>query len=201
MGHLLWSSEMLMPNVAVSPPVSTSDHKPDDLRREILLIEPDTAVLSAHTLLLSNSNYCVSSALCDGELFALRHKKAVAFAILSASLGRRGLRASAEVVRRQWPLSRILILGRSAFRLEDHLYDEQIDLSQEPKQLLGALDRLSEEPRNQSVITADSSVWRSGLSLVRSFVQETDPTKISPLEQTTTDNPRGKQSDIRSWQL
>ena len=190
-----------MPNVVVSRPVSMSDHKPGDLRRQVLLVEPDTAVLSARTILLRNSNYCVSSALSDRELFALRHKKVVALAILSASLGCRSLRASAEVVRRQWPLARILILGRSAFRLEDHLYDEQIDLSQEPKQLLGALDRLSEEPRNQGVIATDLSAWRSGLSLVRSFVQESGPTKAAPLESTENWDLRGSDSDRRSWQL
>lgn len=190
-----------MPNVVVSRPVSMSDHKPGDLRRQVLLVEPDTAVLSARAILLRNSNYCVSSALSDRELFALRHKKVVALAILSASLGCRSLRASAEVVRRQWPLARILILGRSAVGLEDHLYDEQIDPPQEPTQLLGTLDRLSEEPRNQGVIATDLSAWRSGLSLVRSFVQESGPTKAAPLESTENWDLRGSDSDRRSWQL
>ena len=63
----------------------------------------------------------------------MHDENAIALAILSASLGNRGLRASAEAVRRRWPLAQILIVGGSAFRLEDHLYDEPIDHSPEPR--------------------------------------------------------------------
>ena len=179
-----------------------SGREPDDLphralddssRRAILLVAPDTAIISADVLLLTNSNYCVSSAFGDVEIFALRHNKAFALAILSASLGYRGLHASAEAVRRQWPLARILILGRSAFGLEDHLYDEQVSQAPDPTQLLDTLERLSKEPRNQSANTVDLDAWRFGASLFRSSIQESDPTKAAPFEPTETGNLRGQQ--------
>jgi hypothetical protein len=39
----------------------------------ILLTEPNISLLSAETLLLTESNYCVTPALSNGELFVLRH--------------------------------------------------------------------------------------------------------------------------------
>ena len=199
-----------LPNVAMNPLISASGREPcdfprlslcDSLRREILFVALDTAATSADALLLTNSNYFVSSAFCDGEIFALRHKKAVTLAILSASLGCRGLRASAEAVRRQWPLARILILGRSTLWLEDHLYDEQIDPYPEPKQLLDTLERLSNKPWDQSTDIVDFDAWRLSVSLFPSPIQESDPTKVVPFERTETKNLRGKPSDVRSWQL
>ena len=110
--------------------------------RGILLIEPDVSVLSAEFLLLTNSNYCVTPAFSHREIYILRETKAVALAILSDSLGRQLLGAIAKTVRRQWPLARILILGRAESVLEDHLYDEQINHSHDPAQLLDDLERL-----------------------------------------------------------
>jgi hypothetical protein len=75
--HFLWSGEMLMPNVAMRPLVSRRGLEPDDLghralddssRRALLLVAPDTAVLSDNALLLTNSDYCVVIAFSDGEV-------------------------------------------------------------------------------------------------------------------------------------
>jgi hypothetical protein len=201
---------MLMPNVAMHPLVSRRGLDPDDLgrraldgssRRALLLVAPDTAVLSDNALLLANSDYCVVIAFSDGEVLALHDETSIAFAILSASLGNRGLRASAEAVRRRWPLAQILILSPSAFGLEDHLYDERIDPSPEPKQLLDTLDRLSKKPWSQSASTADLNAWHMGASFFRSSIRESDPTKASAFEPAKTEHLRGKQPDVRSWQL
>src|SRR5271170_4637548 len=112
------------------------------LWRGILLVEPNVALLTAEALLLTRTNYCVTSACSQREIFALRDTKAIALAILSDCLGPRRLTAVAETVRRQWPQARILILGRAESVLEDYLYDEQIDHSLDPKQLPDDLERL-----------------------------------------------------------
>jgi hypothetical protein len=80
--------------------------------REILAVEPDSAVLSAKALLLTKANYCVTQATGLGDLFSVRNTKAFALAILSDRLGQRLLGTVAATVRRQWPRTRILILGQ-----------------------------------------------------------------------------------------
>lgn len=164
---------------SVIPTITTSrDDLPNlyvdtSLLRGILLVEPDITLLSAEALQLANSNYCVTTAFSDREIFVLRHTKAVALAILSASLGDLHLRAVAEAVRWQWPLARILVLGHAASVLEDHLYDEEIDPSPEPKQLLDDLERLYEGSWNQRSNTLDWNVGRSGACAARSSMRET----------------------------
>ena len=123
--------------------------------RGILLVEPDITLLTAEMLLLTRSDYCVTPAFSQGEIFALRDTKAIALAILSDSLGHRLLAAIAHTVRKQWPRARILICGRAQPPLEDHLYDEQIDHSSNPKQLLEDVESLYKDSWNQSSHTLD----------------------------------------------
>ncbi len=104
--------------------------------REILAVEPDSAVLSAKALLLTKANYCVTPATGLGDLFSVRNTKAFALAILSDRLGQRLLGTVAATVRRQWPRTRILILGQVPIGLEDYLYDEHICRSSDIQQLL-----------------------------------------------------------------
>ncbi len=192
--------EMLMPDAAIYPSVSTD---PNDLpilaadnssQRGILLVEPDSTILTTHALLLTNSDYCVATAFSDRETFVLRHTKVVTVAILSASLGYRILCAVAEAVRRQWPLARILILGRPASMLEDHLYDDQIDHYPAPKQLLDALERLSKDSWNQCSNSFDWSTGRSGAGAARSPIHESDPTKSALSGATENKNCRDRPS-------
>jgi hypothetical protein len=110
--------------------------------RKVLAVEPDLAVLHAKSLLLTEANYCVTKASSDRELFLLRDTKPVALAILSDRLGQRLLAAVAETVRRQWPRTRILILGQAPQALEDYLYDEQIDRTSGSQQVLADLETL-----------------------------------------------------------
>ena len=202
-GQPIRLGEMLTPDAAIYPPVSTDSRAPHDLpnlpadhslQRGILLIEPDITVLTSRALLLANSNYWVTTAFSDREIFVLRYIKAVTVAILSASLGYRILRAGAEAVRSQWPLARILILGHPASMLEDHLYDDQIDHSPAPKQLLDALERLSEDARNQCSNSFDWSAGRSSAGVARSPVRESDPSKSGLLRTTENKNCRDRHS-------
>ena len=131
------------------------------LCRGILLVEPDITLLAAETLFLTRSNYSVTPAFSQREIFMLRTTKAVALAILSDCLGPRLLTAIAETVRKQWPLARILVIGRPESVLEDHLYDEQIEQPSDPKQLLDDLERLYKDSWNQRSNTLDWDAKRA----------------------------------------
>jgi len=165
--------------------------------RGILLVEPDIALLTAEVLLLNHSNYCVTPAHGEGEIFALRGTKAIALAILSDSLGTRILAAVAQTVRKQWPLARILILGRPESMLEDHLYDEEIGHSSDPKQLIEDVERLYKDSWNQRSHTLDWDMKRSGAFAARSLVRESDPAKSSPLNTLAETPLRDEPSGIR----
>ena len=178
----------------VDPAISSAE--PAILRR-VLLIEPNISLLSAETDLLAGSHYCVTPAFSHSEIFILRDTKAVALAIISDSLGRRLLGAVAETVRKQWPLARILILGRAATILEDQLYDEQVERSMEPKQLLYDLERLYKDSWNQR---SNTIVWKGGRSCscpARLPILESDPSKTSPVGASESKSVRDTPSGIR----
>ena len=167
--------------------VSATSLSPEDLsataftslRRGILLIEPNRALLAAEALLLTHSDYSVTPAFSHDGIFALRHTKAIALAIVSDCLGPRSLTAMTETVRRQWPLARILILGRAESVLEDHLYDEQIEHSIDPNQLLKDLERLYKGSWNPRSNILD---WNAGCRVAyvaRTVPHESDLIKCS----------------------
>jgi hypothetical protein len=111
------------------------------------------------------------------DIFALRHTKAIALAIVSDCLGPRSLTAMTETVRRQWPLARILILGRAESVLEDHLYDEQIEHSIDPNQLLKDLERLYKGSWNPRSNILD---WNAGCRVA--YVARTVPHESDLIE-------------------
>jgi hypothetical protein len=136
--------------------------------REILAVEPDVAVLNAGSLLLTKANYCVTPATSDTEVFVLRHTKSFPLAILSDRLGNRHLGAVAQTIRKQWPRTRILILGEPPPSLEDYLYDEQIYRSSDPRQVLADLEMLYKGMWNQRSNTLDWNAQRASRCAVRS---------------------------------
>ena len=199
-------SEISMPEAAIYPSTPTTSNTVRSLPivpitepvwRGILLIEPDVSVLSAEALLLTNSNYCVTPASSNGDLFLLRNTKAVALVILSDRLGQSHLDAAARTVRKQWPNSRILVRGQAAFVLEDHLYDEQVCHSSDPNKLLTDLDWFYRGLWNQHSHTLDWSVGRSVLCFARPSISESDPSKASPPALTEDRCLRGTPSAIR----
>ena len=165
--------------------------------RGILLVEPDITLLTAEVLSLTRSHYCVTPAFSQAEIFALRETKAIALAILSDHLGPRILAAVAQTVRKQWPLARILIHGCPASVLEDHLYDEEMSRSSDPKKLIEDVETLYTGSWNQRSHTLDWDVKRSGPSAGRSFVRESDPTKFSTLNTIDAALSRDTPSGIR----
>jgi hypothetical protein len=195
-----------MTNVDIQSSISATNPSSHDLPdgpvdaslwRGILLVEPDITLLTAETLLLTHSNYCVTSACSLREIFALRDTKAIALAILSDCLGPHLLTAAAETVRRQWPHARILILGRAESVLEDHLYDEQINHSLDQKQLPDDLERLYKNSWNQRSNTLDWNAKHSGACFDRSWIRESDPTKTQPFGVEVDTNLRDTPSGIK----
>jgi hypothetical protein len=87
------------------PKIITESDNPADISmdvaiwRGLLLIEPDMDVLSAEALLLTNSNYSVTTAFSQRGIFILRDTATVALAIISDALGSTLLNAAAETVR------------------------------------------------------------------------------------------------------
>jgi hypothetical protein len=160
------SAASASPQLLPGGPVYTS------LWRGILLVEPDISLLTAETLLLTRSNYSVMPAFSQSEIFALYETKVIALAILSDRLGPRLLATVAQTVRKRWPLARILIVGRPESMLEDHFYDEQIDRSSDPKQLLDDIERLYKDSWNQRSNTLHLNVRRSGTVAARFPIRE-----------------------------
>ena len=113
-------------------------------RSTVLLVDPDSELLSYRASLLSRSRYTVVIANNYREVFELRGKTSFRLAVLSSGLGELALRAAAEFVRRQWPSARILILGSAKAVLEDSLYDEAVDFRFQPPEFLNVLERLCE---------------------------------------------------------
>jgi hypothetical protein len=149
--------------------------------RGVLAVEPDVARLHAKSLLLTKANYCVTRASSDRELFHLRNTPAAPLAILSDRLGERLLGTVAQTVRRQWPRTRILILGQAPRMLEDYLYDEQIQRSSDPQQVLAELESLYRGMWNRGSNVLDWKVTRAARSFARPQIVESDPTKtITP---------------------
>jgi hypothetical protein len=143
----------------------------------VLAVEPDVARLQAKSLLLTKANYCVTRVSSDRELFHLRNTKAVPLAILSDRLGERLLGTVAQTVRRQWPRTRILILGQAPRMLEDYLYDEQIQRSSDPQQVLAELESLYRGMWNRRSNVLDWKVTRAARSFARPQIAESDPAK------------------------
>lgn len=183
--------------VSSAPCLLPSEPVNSSVWRGILLVEPDITLLTAEVLSLTRSHYCVTPAFSQAEIFALHETKAIALAILSDHLGPRIFSAVAQTVRKQWPLARILIHGRPGPMLEDHLYDEEMSRSSDPKKLIEDIETLYKGSWNQRSHTLDWDVKRSGPGASRSLIRESDPTKFSTLNTTDAALRRDMPSGMR----
>jgi hypothetical protein len=64
-------------------------------------------------------------------------------AILDSTLSPLDLEDAGRLIRRQWPVARILILRSDLESLDDALYDEHVPPPATPATLLGAIQRLT----------------------------------------------------------
>lgn len=126
------------------------------------------------------------------DLFAARAAP-VSYALLCASAGCPLLSAEAYIIRKQWPLSRIVVLGAAPYDLEDHLYDETVATNCSASTLTAAFCHSSVD------------LWdrRNGWNIYPPepplILEESDPTKAkSPsLQQPTGADLRGLPADER----
>ena len=119
-----------------------------DHGQALLLIEPNTTEYSERAQQLDRSKYCVSRADNLHDIFLMRKALFFTVAVLSDMVGSLALRASAQIVRAQWPRARILILGKAPIQFDDHLYDESVLHGADEYQLLSVINKLLEDPWN-----------------------------------------------------
>lgn len=92
----------------------------------LLLAEANAESLSRRSRLFSQAGYKVTAVSGYQEICALR-VKSIRIAVISNSLTSTYLRLTAQIVRRQWPLAHILIIGPASDVLDDALYEEAVD--------------------------------------------------------------------------
>ena len=124
----------------------------------LLLIEPATTVHSERATQLEKSCYRVTKANNPKDIYLLKGVFSFSVAVLSDMIGFLELRASAQVVREQWPKSRILVLGKVPIHFDDHLYDESVAHTSDGIALLAMLDKVTEDPWNQR--SESGEAWR-----------------------------------------
>jgi hypothetical protein len=131
-------------------PIAKRNQRPEEIlvdfdrtRISILLIGQIAGALPDHSLLLSNDKYRVTSATDIRELSLLGATESFALSLISDTLGPTGLDNAARTVRKQWPSSRILVLGRASLILEDFLYDDALSPSCGQRELCDTLNKMS----------------------------------------------------------
>jgi hypothetical protein len=92
--------------------------------------------------MLTEADYRVTTVRDIRELFPLSTRSTYSFALLSELLGAPALDSAARFVRTQWPSARIFFLGNAQRMLDDHLYDERIEVSCKSHELLKTLAAL-----------------------------------------------------------
>ena len=152
----------------------------------LLLIEPGTLGQSKRAAELAASHYCVTTADNLKDVYMMKSVFSFSVAVLSDMVGDLALRASAQVVRGQWPKARILILGKAPNHFDDHLYDESVTHASDGMALLAMLDKVTKNPWKQE--SGAHAAWCERVSWAewprqRRSVQESDPTKMPGLVQ------------------
>jgi hypothetical protein len=98
----------------------------------------------------------------------------ISYALLCASAGCSLLAAEAHIIRKQWPMARILVLGLAPLDLDDNLYDDSV-----PPNCSAAVLAIAFETR--SVDLWDQGMGWNNRKASRSRVpEESDPTKADP---------------------
>lgn len=163
----------------------------------LLLIEPNASECSERAAQLSQSHYCVARADNPRDIFLMRSAFSFTVAVLSDLVGCFALRASAQIIRGQWPHARILILGNAPSRFEDHLYDDAVLHKADQTQLVSVIKRLTEDRWNQRGADFPTGWLLQGRDSQGSRhplkIQESDPTKVAGSLQTTDFSRDGRQ--------
>ena len=148
----------------------------------ILLVESKTAS-SDSVAQLGESHYCVTQTDSPRYISLMRHALRFTVAVLSDTLGVVDLRKTAETVRRQWPFTRIFILGKAPLQLEDHLYDEVVVRTSNPSVLLSTIDNLSQNTRKRT--NSAFKTWLDSVSSVTRSLRVRVPSESDPMKLVT----------------
>jgi len=111
-----------------------------------LLVDPDPVLLEAGKLLLSGYCESVQTASTCYDVAEMPHEEKPQVAVLSDRLGSFQLLAVAEYVRHRWPLANILVVGRAASFLDEHLYDRVEGVGSSNLEFLAAIDKYAKSP-------------------------------------------------------
>jgi hypothetical protein len=142
-----------------------------------LIVEPDPELLAVRSSLLTAAGQYLAALNATISCEALQQIE-VRLAILSQSLETTMLTTLAEEIRLYWPDASILIVGRRGLALDDQLYDESIDLSCRPEELLSALFRLAQGQRNRRAFQrVHIGTGSLSLSRLRSLLPPRVPTE------------------------
>ena len=148
----------------------------------LLLIEPAMTVHSERATQLERSCYRVTKADSPKDICLMKGIYSFSVAVLSDMIGFLALRASAQVVREQWPKARILVLGKVPIQFDDHLYDESVAHTADGIALLAILNKVTEDPWDRRSEVHEA--WRERVNWTawprQSWrIQESDPTKMA----------------------
>ena len=148
----------------------------------LLLLEPDAPHCSERAGQLDRSAFCVTRADSLQAVCSMRGVFRFSVAVFSDGVGYPALRASAEIVRAQWPKAQIVLLGEAPKHFDDNLYDETVPHAADGNTFMAVIARLLQDPSNQQ---SDAlSTWLDLASVAPHVSQswaESDPTKASGL--------------------
>ncbi len=117
----------------------------------LLLMEPDAPCSSESAAYLGQASFLITRAVHPQDLYLMRGLNHFSIALLSDLVGALALRASAQIVRSQWPKARILILGKAPRDFEDHLYDDAVSHTSSQGDLMAKIVKVLEDPWSQRI--------------------------------------------------
>jgi hypothetical protein len=95
-----------------------------------------------HDTLLDGASFHLTIAIDYRELWGMPTQESIHVAILHNTLSSFELEAAGRLIRRRWPLARILVVSSGESFLEDALYDDRVAPTAAPEVLLTTIEQL-----------------------------------------------------------
>lgn len=158
-------------NVPALAQRTAAGHKP--VRTPVLVARRTASLLHDDALTSLFHSYRVEIFHNPFDLFASQSPPP-SYVLLCASAGCSLLAAEARIIRKQWPLARIMLLGSAPQDLEDHLYDDVVPPDCNAASLATAFETRSIDLWNRSI------GWNKREADLPRFPKESNPTKADP---------------------
>lgn len=147
----------------------------------LLLIEPDPSRSSEWAAQMDGSPFYVTRVNGPGDIPGMRGAFDFSVVVLSDGMGLLALQACAQMVRKQWPKARIVLVGQAPDQFDDHLYDESIVHASDGGQLLAVLEKVTDGGWRRKSHEANAA-WLvrprlASPSKQNGAIPESDPTK------------------------